>query len=128
VVALSGIMVLLHLLWGAGLELGLRLQGHPVRLAWTLRYALYACGWDLLTSPIGLLTSSVSRGLVQGLRDVREGVRIPKHATRAYLIFARCAPERSARGALRTAALLTGTVVVGGVLGIVALGVVLSLS
>lgn len=128
VVGLSAVMVLLHLLWGAGLELGLRLQGHPVRLSWTLRYALYACGWDLLTSPFGLVTSSITRGLAQGLRDVRAGVRIPRHATRAYLLLARCAPEPSARGALRTAALITGTVVVMGVVGALALGVLLSLS
>jgi hypothetical protein len=109
---LAAIMVLLHLVWGASVELGLRLQGEPVHLSHGLRYALYSCGWDLLTSPMGLCAAAVARGPAQGFRDVRAAVRVPRIATRAFLTGARRLTDDQARRATWTGAAVTGALVV----------------
>ena len=50
-----------------------------------LRFGLYACGWDLLTSPIGMLAALVTRGPRLGWAPVGAAARAPGLAQRAYL-------------------------------------------
>ncbi len=120
--ALAVLMVTLHVLWAGGLELGLRLAGAPGRATHCLRYALYSCGWDLVTSPFGFAAGWLSVGLRGATGELRAAVRIPRFATVAYIGRARQVPERKARRALLVAAILTGGIVV---LGAAALGVAL---
>jgi hypothetical protein len=119
---LALLMVALHVLWAGGLELGLRFAGAEGRAAHCVRYALYSCGWDLVTSPFGFAAGWASSGIRGAAGELRAAVRIPRFATVAYIGRARKVSERRARRALMVAALLTGTVVVAGAL---ALGVAL---
>ncbi|HVU03011.1 MAG TPA: hypothetical protein VHC69_33895 [Polyangiaceae bacterium] len=119
---LALMMVVLHVLWAGGLELGLRLAGAKGRASHCLRYALYSCGWDLVTSPFGFAAGWLSSGLAGAAGELRAAVRIPRFATVAYIGRARNVSERRGRRALRVAAMLTGSVVLAGA---VALGVAL---
>ena len=83
-------------------------------MAFGLRYALYACGWDLLTSPFGVAAGFVEGGIARALSEARMGVRVPRHATRAYLQSARQLDETGARRAVWTAGLATGALVLAG--------------
>jgi hypothetical protein len=108
---LALLMVLLHVLWGTSLELGLRFSGAAPRAGHCLRYALYSCGWDLVTSPFGFTAGCVSSGFGGAARELRAALRIPRFATRAYVGRARSVPDAEARKALTLAAAVTGTVV-----------------
>lgn len=116
---LALMMVLLHVLWGTSLEVGLRLSGAEPRAAHCLRYALYSCGWDLVTSPFGFAAGCVSSGVRGAARELRAAVRIPRFATRAYVGRARKLPDAKARRALGLAAVMTGAVVIASALGLV---------
>jgi hypothetical protein len=124
--ALAALMVALHVLWAGGLELGLRLAGAPGRSAHCLRYALYSCGWDLVTSPFGFLAAWKSSTFRGATADLRAAVRIPRFATVAYIGNARRVPDRAAKRALLIAAVLTGGFVLLGA-GAFGVGLVVAL-
>jgi hypothetical protein len=84
VLGLSLIMVGLHLAWGICLELGARRTG-TAHFRHGMRFGLYACGWDLLTSPAGVLEGLLSRGFVDAWHPILAAVRVPGVALRAYL-------------------------------------------
>lgn len=86
---LAGIMVGLHAFWGITLELGAKLAGADWRLARGLRFAFYSCGWDLLTSPAGLVLGFVAGGPAQAWRETLCAVRVPRTAMEAYLLLSR---------------------------------------
>lgn len=115
---LAVLMVLLHVLWGTSLEFGLRLSGAEPRPGHCLRYALYSCGWDLVTSPFGFTAGCVSNGFQGAARELLAAVRIPRFATRAYVGRARRVPDAKARRALTLAAIMTGTVVLASALAL----------
>jgi hypothetical protein len=116
--ALAIVMVMLHVLWAGGLELGLQITGAPARPSHCLRYALYSCGWDLVTSPVGFAAGWTSGGLGSAAAELRTAVRIPRLATFAYVGRARKIPDAQARRALLVAAILTGMIVVVGAIGL----------
>ncbi len=73
----------LHVLHGVGLDLGARLQGgHPRH---GVRFGCYACGWDLVTLPLGLLLTALAIGPSAALRALSLGVTAPRRAGAAYL-------------------------------------------
>ncbi len=73
----------LHVLHGVGLDLGARLQGgHPRH---GVRFGCYACGWDLLTLPLGVLLTALTVGPRPALRALSLGVTAPRRAGAAYL-------------------------------------------
>jgi hypothetical protein len=111
---LATLMVALHVSWAVGLEMGLRFAGADAHATHCLRYALYSCGWDLVTSPFGFGAGCVTGGLSGATSELRAAVRVPRFATRAYLGRARKAGDRAARRALLVAVLITGTIVLGG--------------
>jgi len=111
--ALALVMVALHVSWALGLEVGLRVAGAEARAAHCLRYALYSCGWDLVTSPFGFGAGIVTGGWSGATSELRAAVRIPRTATRAYLGRARRASEGTAKRAVVIAVALTGTLVIG---------------
>lgn len=125
--ALAALMVLLHVVWGGSLELGLRISGVDARPAHGLRYALYACAWDLVTSPFGFAAGWATGGIRRSVREVLAAVRIPHFATRAYLDRSRGVAGGRARVALVIAALLTGTIVLAGAAAL-GVGIVLALT
>jgi hypothetical protein len=82
---LSLVMVFLHLLWGLCVELGAGSTGGTARFRHGMRFGLYACGWDLLTSPAGVLEGLWSRGLVNAWPPIAQAIRVPRAALRAYV-------------------------------------------
>lgn len=92
VLGLCAFMVVVHLLWGLGLELGVWLSGGKWQPGRSVAFALYACGWDLLTSPVGALLAIASVGFKPGLAEVREAMRVPRTAVTRYVVEARGVP------------------------------------
>jgi hypothetical protein len=78
-------MVGLHAIWGVCLELGARGSERGSRWAQGARFGLYACGWDLLTSPAGVLHGLASRGMRGAWPPIGRAIRAPRRATDAYL-------------------------------------------
>jgi hypothetical protein len=74
-------MLGLHAIWGASLELG----AHRAGWRHGLRFGMYACGWDLLTSPVGLLVTLFSRGPLRAWSPLLAAARAPLPAQRAFL-------------------------------------------
>lgn len=116
-------MLLLHLLWGVSLDLGGRQAGGRLDLRQGARFGLYACAWDVLTSPLGLLCAVLSHGPGPGLGLVAAAARAPRPAQQAYLGSARSAHARRralrcATAVLGTAALFAAAALLGGLLWI----------
>lgn len=88
VLAAAGLMVGLHALWGVCLELGARSPEGSLKLRHGMRFGLYACGWDLLTSPAGVVEGIISRGPRRAFGPIAAATRVPMPAMRAY--FALC--------------------------------------
>jgi hypothetical protein len=78
-------VVLLHIVWGAALEWAIGLNGATPNYAQGQRLGLYACGWDLLASPAGVVFLWIMGDLNSALRGVKEGAKVPKKALLSYL-------------------------------------------
>lgn len=112
--ALAGLMVLLHALWGLALELGASSAGAGWRPLRGLRFAFYSCGWDLLTSPAGLLFGLVSGGPVRAWQETIRAARVPRAAMHAYLSQARAlSPNGSLRARRLVFAIMGPPILVG---------------
>lgn len=81
---LSLIMVALHAIWGLVLERSVGGVGRSTDANRGLRFGLYACGWDLLTSPLGLFASVLAHG-PEGLWVPIAAARVPRRAMHSYL-------------------------------------------
>lgn len=77
-------MVLLHTAHGAALDAAARKEGSR-QTGRGLRFGLYACGWDLVTLPLGLLLLTLTDGPVTALRHSARGLTAPNSASIAYL-------------------------------------------
>jgi hypothetical protein len=115
--ALALWMVLAHVAHGAALDAGARRQGAQGQRRRALRYGLYACGWDLMAGPLGLLVTLGSKGFRACLALVELSVNAPSRAANALLqgVY-RLPPERVAR-ARRTGSVAAAIIAVvsGGV-------------
>lgn len=98
-------MVLLHLLWGEFLERGVRSAGLALDRPRGLRFGLYACGWDFLTSPIGLFGATRARGR-HFLAPMLAAGRVPRQAMDHYLTDCRQLSPTERKLALRHMTLL----------------------
>ena len=112
-------MVLAHVTHGAALDVGARRQGAASQRRRALRFGLYACGWDLMTGPLGALVTLFSKGFRATIGLAPLAMHVPGRATMALLQGAyRLAPEPMARarriGAITAAlfAVTSGAVVV----------------
>jgi hypothetical protein len=104
--ALAIAMVVLHALHGVLTDRAARRAGSLHR-GRGLRFGLYACGWDLVTLPLGLLIVAVGDGFGVAAKAATQSLAAPAVATRAYLsgVHGLAAPQ--ARQAARSAALTT---------------------
>jgi hypothetical protein len=100
IAALSLGMVALHALWGEFLERGAQASGLSLDRRRGLQFGLYACGWDFLTSPFGMVGSGQRRG-ADFLAPVLAATRVPRRAMNHYLVDCRRATERQRKRALR---------------------------
>ena len=121
------IMVGLHWVWGVSLELGIRLQKQPADLTVGSRYGLYTCGWDLITSPFGFVVALIQRGPSGARTALSSALSIPGVATQVYLREHRGLQSQDRRAVTRVATAVTGAIVFGGGLVLIALCVIGSL-
>ncbi|MCC6217137.1 MAG: hypothetical protein IT376_19920 [Polyangiaceae bacterium] len=103
--ALAGVMVGLHVLHGLGLDVGARRHGSG-RRGRGLRFGLYACGWDLVTTPLGVALTALTGGPAAAMRAVPLGLSIPARAARAYLRGIHRLDDAGAKRAARSAVAL----------------------
>lgn len=97
----------IHMWWGLAVEWGVSRAGARASLPTGLRFGLYACGWDLMTSPAGLVTHVAQDGWQRGFSLVRAGAQVPRTAVNAYLVAGRGLSETGRRTALWTAIWIT---------------------
>lgn len=99
-------MVVLHALHGVLTDRAARRAGSRHR-GRGLRFGLYACGWDLVTLPLGLLVVAVSDGFVMAAKAATQALAAPAVATRAYLSGVHGLTAAQAKQAARSAAIAT---------------------
>jgi hypothetical protein len=82
--ATVGFMVGVHLWAGLCTELGALGDAQGFELKAALRFALYTCGWDFITSPIGLLVAILQLGPRRGTLLLRQATNALRPAWQAY--------------------------------------------
>ena len=100
------VMVSLHAAHGVALDIAARKQGSR-SVGRGLRFGLYACGWDLITLPLGLLTTALLHGFRAARTAAPLGLTAPAHASQAYLVGLHNLSVDKARLAARRAASYT---------------------
>jgi hypothetical protein len=119
-------MIFAHVTHGAALDAGARRQGARPERRRAMRFGLYACGWDLMSGPLGALVMLVTRGLRDAIEVGELAVRVPGRAAAAFLSGVyQLPPDRVARarrvGSVATAlALVTAGVITALVVAILA--------
>lgn len=83
--ALALWMVAAHATHGAALDVGARKQGGRPQRKRALRFGLYACGWDLMTGPLGGLWTLTTRGMKATGELFGLTMRVPGKAANALL-------------------------------------------
>ncbi len=119
-------MVAVHALHGLGLDWAARRAGSS-RRGRGLRFGLYACGWDLVTLPAGLLVLLFDEGPRSVLRTAPLSLTVPGRAAGAYLRGLHRLGEAEARIAARAAVGMAAGIVVGTLLVLAAVGVVIAI-
>jgi hypothetical protein len=104
------LMLVLHALWGISLDVGAGFGHGPIDIRQGARFGLYACGWDLMTSPIGLFWSLIAAGPLRGFAPVGAAARAARPAQRAYLEACRGYGADARRRAVRLAVVVVGAV------------------
>ncbi len=83
--ALSVWMVVAHAAHGYALDLGVRRAGGRSQRRRALRFGLYACGWDLMSGPLGAIAAAFSDGRKAAGAALSASMRVPSRATIALL-------------------------------------------
>ena len=78
-------MILAHVTHGAALDLGARRAGARAERRRAVRFGLYACGWDLVTGPLGAVVMLASHGLRATIEIAQLAVTAPARASTALL-------------------------------------------
>lgn len=123
----SVLVVALHVLWAELLERGIVRAGAQRDHRLALEFAGYSCGWDLLTSPVGIWLS-IRSGVLQGearTAALLAALRAPRPAMLAYLEGCRGLEPAAAQRVIARAA--REALLVVGLLGLLAIGVFLGL-
>jgi hypothetical protein len=107
---LALVMVLLHLAHGVALDRAARQHGSR-QPGLGVRFGLYACGWDLVTLPLGLLLLTVTDGPFTALRHSGRGVTAPGRAALAYLTHVHRLDHDAAQRSQRSIAVVLTPVV-----------------
>ncbi len=115
-------MVSVHAAHGVALDIAAQRSGSKKR-GRGLRFGLYACGWDLITLPFGLLAVALIEGFSAARRAAPLGLTAPLQSAEAYLVGVHGLEASSARAVSRQAARFTALPL----LVIAALGTVVAL-
>jgi hypothetical protein len=98
-------MVGAHITHGAALNAGARRQGGLSQRRRAVRFGLYACGWDLMTGPLGAVIILASKGQRAALELIDLAMRVPGKATIALLQGVYKLPPESVTRARRSGAI-----------------------
>ena len=119
---LAAAMVALHAAHGLALDAAARREGsRQGGRGW--RFGLYACGWDLVTLPLGLMVLTLTDGPLTAVRHSARGLTAPNSAATAYLVHVhQLERDRAQRAARRAVSIvfvpMVGLVLVGFVLAL----------
>jgi len=117
---LALLMITLHALHGLLVDRAARRAGSRKR-GRGLRFGLYACGWDLVTLPLGLLVVVATEGPSAARRAAGLAISVPNQATRAYLTGVHALDPDQAQRATRRANGETAILSLGLLVGVAAL-------
>lgn len=117
-VSASLLMVFLHAAWGVCLEWGAQRAGSLPHFRMGLRFGLYACGWDLLTSPIGVAHQALRRGPRHAFETAAAAARVPRRALALYMEECRRFPQEAQRRATRASIYAIGLMVLAIAIGV----------
>jgi hypothetical protein len=112
-------MVAVHSIHALVANRGAHRHGAPNMPRRALRFGLYACGWDLMTSPFGILVTLFSRGPSSAGALFGAAVTVPAKATQALLRGAYRLDDKRARRVHRQAVAAAMVVTVLSVAGVV---------
>jgi hypothetical protein len=108
----AGTMIVLHALHGVIIDRAAKKVGSTKR-GRGLRFGLYACGWDLVTLPLGLVVLLFTDGPGGVKKALGLAISVPNRAARAYLSGVHgLDPERTASAA-KSANMLTAVAALG---------------
>lgn len=83
--ALSVWMAIAHAAHGVALDAGARRHGGRSQRRRAIRFGLYACGWDLMSGPLGAIAAAFSEGRKAAGDALSASMRVPARATAALL-------------------------------------------
>lgn len=98
---LAGLLVAAHAAHGWALDLGARRAGARGATTRSLRFGLYAAGWDLVVGPLGLVVIGLKEGLRPALSIIDLATGLPVRSARAFLRGCYRLDGEPARPALR---------------------------
>jgi len=100
--ALAGLLVIGHAAHGLSIDIGAKKNGARGARSRALRFGLYACGWDLVTSPLGAIVVAFKEGVraAAALSSVLSG--LPTRSTNAFLRGCYRLDREKAKNALGT--------------------------
>ncbi len=82
--AFAALLVLAHAAHGLSIDVGATRSGARRSRSRALRFGLYACGWDLVLGPLGVIVVGLKEGAGAAL-GILDLVNAPARATRAFL-------------------------------------------
>lgn len=82
--AFAGLLVLAHAVHALSIDLGATRSGARRARTRALRFGLYACGWDLVMGPLGVLVIALKEGAAAAA-SVLDLVTVPARSTHAFL-------------------------------------------
>jgi hypothetical protein len=117
--ALATILVAAHVAHGWALDRGARRAGVPGAMTRSLRFGLYATGWDLVVGPLGVVVVAFSEGLRKALSIAGLGVGLPGRSARAFLRGCYRLDGKSAEPALRASYVAAGVATAVGAIAVI---------
>jgi hypothetical protein len=82
--AFAGLLVVAHAVHALSIDIGASKSGARRARTRALRFGLYACGWDLVMGPLGVVVIAFKEGAAAAV-GVLDLVTVPARATRAFL-------------------------------------------
>lgn len=111
-------MVAVHAIHGFAVDHAARRFGTAQLRKRALRFGLYACGWDLMTSPLGIVYTLVTRGVGAAAELFGLALTVPAKATTALARGAYRLDDERARRVHRRAVAVAMVVTVVSVVGV----------
>lgn len=82
--AVATFLVFAHAVHGLSIDVGATASGARRARSRALRFGLYACGWDLVLGPLGVVVVALKEGLAAAW-NILDLVSVPARSTRAFL-------------------------------------------